>query len=75
MFDKFFDIINVSSTTASSRELKLFNARFSSIDDPWFSWLKNQFLKYFEDIQNLKNRKCLYHHKHTKVRKSLCILS
>ena len=49
MFDKFCDIMNVSSTTASSRELKPFNAPFSSIDDPWFSWLKNQFLKYFKD--------------------------
>ena len=34
MFDRFFDIMNVSSTTASSRELKPFNAPFSSIDDP-----------------------------------------
>ena len=70
MSDKFCDIMNVSSTTASSRELKPFNAPFSSIEDPWFSWLKNQFLKYFkdwfrsieertEDIQNLRNRKCL----------------
>ena len=49
MFHKFFDIMNVSSTTASSRESKPFNAPFSSTDDPWFSWLKNQFLKYFED--------------------------
>ena len=45
MFDKFFDIMNVSSKTASSRELKTFNAPFSSTDDPRFSWLKNQFLK------------------------------
>ena len=49
MFDKFFDIMNVSSTAAFSSELKPFNAAFSSIDDPRFSWLKNQFLKYFED--------------------------
>ena len=43
MFDKFFDIMNVSSTTASSRELKPFNTPFLSTDDPWFSGLKNQF--------------------------------
>ena len=49
MFDKFFNIMNASSATASSRELKPFNASFSSTDDPRFSWLKNQFLKYFED--------------------------
>ena len=49
MFDKFFDIMNVSCTTASSRRLKPFNPPFSSTDDPRFSWLKNQFLKYFED--------------------------
>ena len=49
MFDNFFDIMNASSTTASSLELKLFNAPFSSINDPRFSWLKNQLLKYFED--------------------------
>ena len=36
MFDKFFNIMNVSSTTASSRELKPFNAPFSSTDDPRF---------------------------------------
>ena len=79
MFDRFFDIMNVSSTTASSRELKPFNAPFSSIDDPRFSWLKNQFLKYFEDwlrsieerpgvyTKSEKNRKCLYHRKHATV--------
>ena len=32
MFDKFFDIMNVSSTTASSRQLKPFRAPFSSTD-------------------------------------------
>ena len=78
MFHKFFDIMNVSSTTASSRELKPFNAPFSAIDDPRFSWLKNQFLKYSrtvqdqlkkdrEHIQNLRDRKRLYHCKHMKV--------
>ena len=49
LFDKFFDIMDFSSTTASPCELKPFNTAFSSTVDPWFSWLKNQFLKYFED--------------------------
>ena len=31
MFDKYFDILNVSSTAASTRELKAFNAPFSPI--------------------------------------------
>ena len=61
MFDRFFDIMNVSSTTASSRELKPFNAPFSSIDDPRFSWLKNQFLKYFEDwLRSIEERPGAY---------------
>ena len=61
MFDKFFDIMNVSSTTASSRELKPFNAPFSSTDDPRFSWLKNQFLKYFEDwLRSVEERPGAY---------------
>ena len=34
MFDQFFDIMSVSSTTASSRELKPSNVPFSSFDDP-----------------------------------------
>ena len=41
--------MNVSSKTASSGKLKPFNASFLSTDDPRFSQLKNQFLKYFED--------------------------
>ena len=61
MFDKFFDIINVSSTTASSRELKPFDPPFSSTDDLRFSWLKNQFLKYFEDwLRSTEERPGLY---------------
>ena len=40
--------MNVSSTAASSCELKPFNALFLSIKNPQFSWLKNQFSKYFE---------------------------
>ena len=61
MFDKFFDIMNVSNTTALSRELKPFNAPFSSTDDPRFLWLKNQFLKYFEDwLSSIEKRPRAY---------------
>lgn len=70
MFDKFFNIMNISRTATMPHKLKPFNATFSSTDDPQFSWLKNYFLKYFEEqlkknqehIKNLGNRKCLYHH-------------
>ena len=44
VFDKCFDIMNVSSTTASSRKFKPFKAPFSSTDDPGFSWLKSQYI-------------------------------
>ena len=47
--------------TAWSHELRPFNAPFSSTDDPWFSWLKNQFLKYFEDwLGSLEERTGAY---------------
>ena len=63
MFDRFFDIVNV---------LKPFNAPFSSIDDPWFSWLKNQFLKYFEDwLRSIEERPGAY----TKSEKQKMFLS
>ena len=61
MFDKFFDIMYVSRTTASSHELEPFNAPFSSTNDPRFSWLKNQFLKYFEDgLRSIEERPGAY---------------
>ena len=57
MFDNFFDIMNVSSTTASSRELKPFNTPYLSTDNPLFSGLKNQFLKNFKDLlRSIKKR-------------------
>ena len=49
MMDQFFDIMNVSNTKSSKHQLKPFSEPFSSTDDPRFSWLKNEFLKYFED--------------------------
>ena len=57
MFEKFFNIMNVSSTTSLSRELKPFNAPLALSDDPRFSWLKNRFLKFFEDwLRSIEKR-------------------
>ena len=42
--------MNVSSTTALARELKIFEATFLSTDDPPLLWLKHQSLKYFEEL-------------------------
>ena len=41
--------MNVSSTTALTRELKPLEALFFPTDDPRFLWLKYQILIYFED--------------------------
>ena len=41
--------MNVSSTTALTRELKQLQAPFLLTDDPRFLWLKYQILLYFED--------------------------
>ena len=41
--------MNVSSTTALTRELKPLEAPFLSTDNPRFLWLKYQILIYFED--------------------------
>ena len=46
---EFFSNILLATSPASSRELKPFKAPFFSNDDSRFSWLKNQFLKFFED--------------------------
>ena len=52
MFNKFFDLMNVSRTIAFSRELKPFNAQFSCSDDPGFSLLRKYFLKdWFRSIE------------------------
>ena len=48
MDDSSIYAVNVSRTTALTRELKPFEAPFLSNDDPRFLWLKHQFLKYFE---------------------------
>ena len=41
--------MNISSSTASTPELKPFESSFLSTDDPRFSCLKQQFLKFFEN--------------------------
>ena len=41
--------MNVNSTLALSCELKSFDAPVLSTNDLWFSWLKPEFLKYFEN--------------------------
>ena len=40
--------MNVSNTTALTRELKPLEAPFFPTDDPRFLWLKYQILIYFE---------------------------
>ena len=41
--------------------MKPFNAPFSSTNDPQFSWLKNQVLKYFEDwLRSIEERPRAY---------------
>jgi len=49
MMDKFFDTVNIRGTDESSRELKPFRAAFRSKDDFRLSWLKDVFLKFFQD--------------------------
>ena len=44
--------MNVSSTTALTRELKPLEAPFLSTDDQWFLWLKHQILIYFYTVFN-----------------------
>ena len=41
--------MNLSSTTALTRELNPLEAPFLQTDDPRFLWLKYQLLIYFED--------------------------
>ena len=49
--------MNVSSTTALSRELKPLEAPFFSTGDPRFLWLKYQILIYFKDwLKTIKDQ-------------------
>ena len=49
MMDKFFDCCNVRNTKEHIHKQKQFLKPYQSIDDERFQWLKNHFLKYFED--------------------------
>ena len=48
----FFDIVNVRNPNEHLHKAKPFLAVFTSINDPRFSWLRNVFLKYFNDWRN-----------------------
>ena len=48
--------MNVSSTTALTRELKPLEAPFLPIDDSWILWLKYQILIYFEGLKTIELR-------------------
>ena len=61
--------VNFSSKTALRRELKPFGVPFSSTDDPRFSWLKCQILKYFEDCLTTIEVRLAVHEKSEKQKK------
>ena len=48
--------MNVSSTTALTRELKPLEAPFLPTDDSWILWLKYQILIYFERLKTIELR-------------------
>ena len=48
--------MNVSSTTALTRELKPLEAPFLPTDDSWILWLKYQILIYFEGLKTIELR-------------------
>ena len=55
--------MNVTSTTALSRELNPIEASFLPTDDPRFLWLKYQILIYFEDrLKTIEVRPGVYDH-------------
>ena len=60
MFDKFFDIMNVSSTTVSSRELKPFNAPFSSTDASVFTDKKSALKIFRRLVRSIQKRPGAY---------------
>ena len=58
--------MNVSSTTALTRELKLLEPLFLSTDNPWILWLKYQNLIYFEGLKTIEVRPGVYKKSETK---------
>ena len=49
LMDGFFDIMNIRNIQSHEFERKPFLAPFTSVNDDWFGWLQNVFLKYFKD--------------------------
>lgn len=49
MMDYFFDCLNVRSATEHQRKRKSFLAPYTSVDDPRFLWLENDFFGYLSD--------------------------
>ena len=49
MINKFFDCLNVRSTTEHSRKRNPSLAPYTAVDDQRFEWLQNTFLKYLEE--------------------------
>ena len=49
LMDSFFDMMNIRNIQSHEFERKPFLALFTSVNDDWFGWLQNIFLKYFED--------------------------
>lgn len=49
MVDSFFDCLNVRCTYEHERKRKPFLAPFTSTEDPRFTWLEGEFLKYLKD--------------------------
>ena len=60
-------VMNVSGTSALTRELNPLEAPFLPADDPRFLWLKYQILIYFEDgLKTIKVRPRVYKKSETK---------
>ena len=47
--NSFFDIMNIRNIRSHEFKRKPFLTPFTSVNDDWFGWLQDVFLKYFED--------------------------
>ena len=57
LIDKFFDITNIRSIHESKYSLKSYRAPFKHVNDERFTWLKDEFLVYFEQwLLSIKTR-------------------
>ena len=57
--DSLFDCLNVRNQSEGTNKRKDFLKPFTSISDPRYFWLKNCFLKYFENWgQSILTRQC-----------------